>query len=156
MQPKFINVAPNPLDPFFVYDTSSGVIEVTVSNGTADTGLVGPDGVTQVSTPIWGYGAPELGYTWPGRTFVVQSNELLSVKWLNKIPINDGYLITGLNNGVFGDFLNKSVVDTSFHWCYSLPGYEEFTIENAGTPIVGHLHGGHSDFPFDGNPGKYL
>jgi FtsP/CotA-like multicopper oxidase with cupredoxin domain len=38
------------------------------------------------------------------------------------------------------------------HWCYSLPGYEGKTIANTGVPIITHLHGGHTDFQFDGNP----
>jgi FtsP/CotA-like multicopper oxidase with cupredoxin domain len=31
-------------------------------------------------------------------------------------------------------------------------GYTQFTIANAGIPVVSHLHGGHTDFQFDGNP----
>ena len=151
-QPKFIQEVPNPLDPSFIYDTSSGFFEASVSKGVAETGLLGPDG-TPVSTPVWGYGTPELGYTWPGRTFVAQSGETLQVKWYNRIPLEFGYLLTGKDNGDDGNFLGQSVVDDSFHWAYSLPGYQHYTIEEHGTPIVPHLHGGHSDAPFDGNPG---
>ena len=43
-------------------------------------------------------------------------------------------------------------IDTSLHWCYSLPGYEKYTIAKNGVPIITHVHGGHTDFPFDGNP----
>jgi FtsP/CotA-like multicopper oxidase with cupredoxin domain len=43
-------------------------------------------------------------------------------------------------------------VDTSLHWAYSLPGYEKYSFEKDGVPIVAHLHGGHTDFQFDGNP----
>jgi hypothetical protein len=66
----------------------------------------------------------------------------------------DGYLLTGKDNTElgFGDYTGLSVVDTSIHWAYSLPGYEKYSIEENGTPIVAHLHGGHSDAPFDGNP----
>jgi len=135
LQPKFQVIAPNALDPSFRFDTTTKYVEVTVSLGVATTGLVGPDGVTPVTTPIWGYGSPTLGYTWPGRTFEVQKNVPLCIKWLNSIPIADGYLLTGKNNGQNGNFTGKSVVDTTLHWAYSIPGYESFTIEQHGTPI---------------------
>ena len=153
-QPKFTTIAPNPLDPSFIYDTSTGSVQVSVSEGVSETGLLGPDGVTPVTTPVWGYGTPELGYTWPGRTFEVQSGETLTVNWRNRIPIENGYLLTGLNNGFRGDFSQRSVVDTSYHWAYSIKGYRNYTIEEHGTPIVPHLHGGHTDEASDGNPGK--
>jgi spore coat protein A, manganese oxidase len=62
--------------------------------------------------------------------------------------------LTGKDNSKlgFGDYSGLSVVDTSIHWAYSLPGYEDYSIEKNGTPIVPHLHGGQSDAPFDGNP----
>ena len=44
------------------------------------------------------------------------------------------------------------ILDTSLHWCYSLPGYEKDTIAKNGVPIITHLHGGHTDYQFDGNP----
>jgi len=43
-------------------------------------------------------------------------------------------------------------VDTNLHWCYSLHGYEGKSIAQNGVPLITHLHGGHSDFQFDGNP----
>ncbi len=43
-------------------------------------------------------------------------------------------------------------VDTNLHWCYSLPGYEDNSIAADGVPMITHLHGGHSDYQFDGNP----
>lgn len=154
-QTLFRAIVPNPLDPSFIYNTSSGEIDVSVGEGLADTGLVASDG-SRILTKIWGYGTPELGYTWPGRTFVQQSYETLNVTWHNKIKASAGYLLLGKNNSYLGsptfDFSQTSVVDDSFHWAYSLPGYEGFTIEQHGTPIVPHLHGGHTDAPFDGNP----
>ncbi len=64
------------------------------------------------------------------------------------------YLITGKDNTSlgFGDYTGRSVVDTSLHWAYSLHGYEQYSIDDDGVPIVAHVHGGHSDFQFDGNP----
>ncbi len=86
-------------------------------------------------TPVWGYGDSSMGYTWPGRTFEVKSGEPLEVKWENDLKVD--HLLP---------------VDTTLHWAYSLPGYEQYTIEKDGVPIVSHLHGGHTDFQFDGNP----
>ena len=142
LQPKFVEPVPNALDPGFLYDTSTGKIKVGVDQTVQHTGLVGPDGATPVPTTVWGYGE-QGSHTWPGRTFEVRSYEPLEVKWENRLN-KQPYLITGLNG--------ESVVDTSLHWAYSLHGYEGFSIDADGTPIVMHLHGGHSDFQFDGNP----
>ena len=152
MQPKFANLVPNALDPGFIYDTSRGNIKVAVGQTVQQTGLVAPDGVTPVSTTVWGYGDNKF-YTWPGRTFQVRSFEPLEVKWENKLG-GLPYLITGKDNTSlgYGDYTGRSVVDTNLHWAYSLHGYESFTIDKNGVPIVPHVHGGHSDFQFDGNP----
>jgi FtsP/CotA-like multicopper oxidase with cupredoxin domain len=160
MQPKFANAVPNALDPGFIYDTGKGPvgkIKVAVGETVQMTGLVGPDGLTPVPTAVWGYG-DKMFYTWPGRTFQVRSNEPLEVKWENRLIDALGnplpYLITGKDNTSigYGDYTGRSVVDTSLHWAYSLHGYEQYSIAQNGVPIVAHVHGGHSDFQFDGNP----
>jgi FtsP/CotA-like multicopper oxidase with cupredoxin domain len=105
------------------------------------TGLVGTDGITPVPTPIFGYGQKGQ-FTWPGKTFEVQSGEPIEVMWQNK-----------LTDPLTGAFLPHILpVDTSLHWAYSLMGYTQYDIATNGVPIVTHLHGGHSDFQFDGNP----
>jgi FtsP/CotA-like multicopper oxidase with cupredoxin domain len=168
MQPKFVNAVPNALDPGFIYDTGDGAIRVGVGQATQQTGLVGPDGSTPVPTRVWGYGqvtgnprnpkVPGLGYTWPGRTFQVRSDEPLEVRWENRLIDNLGNplppIITGKDNTTlgFGDYTGRSVVDTSLHWAYSLHGYTQYSIATDGVPIVPHVHGGHTDFQFDGNP----
>jgi spore coat protein A, manganese oxidase len=163
LQPKFQILAPNALDPSFLYDTKSGFVKVGVGAGLAHTGLVGTDGITAVDTPIWGYGTDADGYTWPGRTFSVRRGETLRVKWVNKIPTDNGYLITGV-----GDNAKRSVVDTSLHWAYGQLGHddlhvntgqeqhEHFTIDMDGTPMVIHLHGGNTDSRFDGHPEAFF
>jgi spore coat protein A, manganese oxidase len=133
----------------------SRLLTVSAGPGYASTGLVGPDGVTYVTTPIWGYGTPQTGHTWPGRTFQVQSNVPTHVRWVNRIPIADGYLLTGINNNE-GNFAGRSVVDTSIHYCYSIRGYSDYTIETHGTPIVTHVHGGHTDAEYDGNAESFF
>ena len=140
-QPKFMEPVPNALNPAFIYDTSKGKIKVAVGPTVQETGLVDAAG-NRLSTPLWGYGSDKL-YTWPGRTFEVRSGEPLEVKWENRLT-DLPYLITNLEG--------ESVVDTSLHWAYSLHGYEDFSIDEDGTPLVMHLHGGHTDYQFDGNP----
>jgi FtsP/CotA-like multicopper oxidase with cupredoxin domain len=158
LQPKFANPVPNALDPGFIYETGKkGKIKVAVGQSSQMTGLVGTDGVTPVPTTIWGYGDKGM-YTWPGRTFQVGSYEPLEVKWENRLIDEFGtpvpWLITGKDNTSlgFGDYTGRPVVDTSLHWAYSLHGYEYFSIEQDGVPIVPHVHGGHTDAIFDGNP----
>ncbi|MGB5550005.1 MAG: multicopper oxidase domain-containing protein [Thermoanaerobaculia bacterium] len=165
IQPKFINPVPNALDPGFIYQTrrtgKTNKIKVAVGQSVQMTGLVGPDGVTPVPTTVWGYGDKQF-YTWPGRTFEMKSYEPLEVKWENRLLDAAGfplpYLITGKDNSSLFDgdpaydFTGRSVVDTSLHWAYSLHGYEQYSIATNGVPIVAHVHGGHSDFQFDGNP----
>jgi hypothetical protein len=155
-QPKFQVELPNPLAPSFLYDTtSSSSVTVSAGPGWAATGLVGRDGATPVITPIWGYGTRDTDHTWPGRTFQVQSYAPIQVRWVNRLRIADGYLLTGINNSA-GNYAGRSVVDTSIHYCYSIPGYTDYTIETHGTPIVPHLHGGHSDAAFDGNSESFF
>lgn len=157
-QSLFATLAPNPLDPSFVFNTTLGEIEVTIGEGVALTGLVDAS-ANPLETPIWGYGGPlNTGliseHQWPGPTFIVESDEPLRVHWKNKFAIEKGYLLTGKDNTQLGfeDYSGRSVVDTSFHWAYSISGYENYTIEEHGTPVVPHLHGGHTDASFDGNP----
>jgi FtsP/CotA-like multicopper oxidase with cupredoxin domain len=157
MQPKFTALVPNALDPGFIYATPKGKIKVGVGQTVQQTGLVAPDGVTPVPTTVWGYGDKTF-YTWPGRTFVARSNEPLEVKWENRLidtldnPLP--FLLTGKDNSSlgYGDYTGRSVLDESLHWAYSLHGYTQYSIAANGVPMVPHVHGGHSDFQFDGNP----
>ena len=143
-QPKFEEIVPNALDPGFIYNVRrSGRIRVGVDQTRQQTGLVDSIG-NKLWTTIWGYGDQrDKVYTWPGRTFEVKRDEQLQVRWENKLR-KKPFLITGLNG--------RSVVDTSLHWAYSLHDYKKYSIEKNGVPIVPHLHGGHTDDIFDGNP----
>ena len=164
MQPKFQAVVPNALDPGFIYDTSKNKIKVAIGQMVQYTGLVAPDGETPVPTTLWGYGDDKM-YSWPGRTFVVQKDVPLEVKWENRLK-GLPYLITGKDNTSlgFGDYTGRSVVDTNLHWAYSLSGmssangvdYTRYSIDKDGVPIVAHLHGGHTDFQYDGNPEQFF
>jgi spore coat protein A len=150
LQPKFVNPVPDALAPSFKYYSPNGKFKVAVGPSMQMTGLM--SGSIPVPTPVWGYGLNGKGFTWPGRTFEVQSGQPIEVKWENKLLDAAGnplpHLITSLNG--------QSVVDTSLHWAYGLPGYEGYSIDANGVPVVAHLHGGHTDFQYDGNPEFYF
>jgi FtsP/CotA-like multicopper oxidase with cupredoxin domain len=139
MQPKFVNHVANALDPGFRFRGNNDKYRIDVGPGVQYTGLVGPNGAP-VPTKVFGYG--ESGqYGWPARTIEAQSGRPIEVMWRNKLVDDAG-----------GYLPHLLPVDTSLHWAYSLEGYEHYTIENAGIPVVTHLHGGHTDSPYDGNP----
>jgi FtsP/CotA-like multicopper oxidase with cupredoxin domain len=112
-----------------------------------ETGLINPGNGRRLQTKLWGYGADTV--SWPGQTFQVMSTsaggaDYTVVRWENELQGKKHLL----------------PVDTNLHWCYSLHGassangvdYTQFSIKRNGVPIITHLHGGNSDFQFDGNP----
>ncbi|MEK6195159.1 MAG: hypothetical protein N2F24_13150, partial [Deltaproteobacteria bacterium] len=111
-----------------------------------ETGLVDKRGKL-LSTPLWGYGdADDNIFTWPGRTFQIKSNtSKTEIVWENALVTED----LGTEYPLKEHLLP---VDTNLHWCYSLHGYTGYDIDTNGVPIITHLHGGHSDYQFDGNP----
>jgi FtsP/CotA-like multicopper oxidase with cupredoxin domain len=141
LQPKFIEYAPNALDPGFIFEPvangkMAGKYNIHIKQAIQQTGLRKNGTGKKLDTPVWGYGYDDdRGVSWPGRTFQVQRDAPTTVRWNN--ALGRRHLLP---------------VDTSLHWCYSLPGYEHYSIKRNGVPIVTHLHGGHSDFQFDGNP----
>jgi FtsP/CotA-like multicopper oxidase with cupredoxin domain len=140
-QPKFVEYAPNALDPGFIFEpVKEGKMKdkfnIYVKEMVQQTGLRKNGTGKRLDTKLWGYGYDdERGVTWPGRTFQVESGTPTTVRWNN--DLGRKHLLP---------------VDTSLHWAYSLPGYEHYSIKKNGVPIVTHLHGGHSAFEFDGNP----
>ena len=138
-QPKFVNPVPDALAPAFKYipdksNKNKETFTVGVGPTTQWTGLM--NGGAQVYTPLYGYGQGGV-YTWPGKTFEVQSGKKTEVRWTNDLAGIGQHLLP---------------VDTSLHWAYSLMGYEQYSIAANGVPIVAHLHGGHTNYQFDGNP----
>jgi spore coat protein A len=143
LQPKFANLVPDAMAPSFMYQPDRrGRYKVKIGAATQYTGLV--DGLgNPLPTPIWGY-ADQMDrvYSWPGKTFEVKSVSAggppeTEVVWANAL------------NGTAAHLLP---VDTNLHWCYSLHNYMQHSIASAGVPIITHLHGGHTDWPWDGNP----
>ena len=155
LQPKFVEFAPNALDPGFLFKDLNEKgrphkrpdFKVLVDETVQETGLINPSNGERLTTKVWGYGINTV--SWPGQTFQVMSksaggSDETVVRWKNKLPSREHLL----------------PVDTNLHWCYSLHGassangvdYRKFSIERNGVPIITHLHGGNTDFQFDGNP----
>jgi FtsP/CotA-like multicopper oxidase with cupredoxin domain len=147
VQSKFVEYAPNALDPGFLFHpelngAKAGQFNIYVKQTMQQTGLRKGGTGKRLGTAVWGYGYDdERGVSWPGRTFQVQSQEPTTVRWNNALTRKGGRPLPHL-----------LPVDTSLHWCYSLHGYEQYSLERDGVPIVTHLHGGHTDYQFDGNP----
>lgn len=153
LQPKFEEMVPDALSPGFIYEPANRInkhfelYRVGVGFANHDAGLKDGSG-EGVATPIFGYGdMTDHIYTWPGRTFQIQTKKPVFVQWNNRLS-GRPFLITSLDG--------QSVVDTSLHWAYSLHGYEHLNIDDDGVPIVVHLHGGHSIDRFDGNPEQFF
>ena len=152
-QPLFATEVPNALDPGFKYSPTRGgrFYQVGVSSvPNHQTGLVAPDEVTPVGTQVFAYGPPGEDATWPGMTFEIPANTNVNIEWQNNLPVGENAQPPIWTNAEDG--FVRNAVDTSLHWCYSLPGYEGYTIEQNGVPIVVHVHGGHNRPLRDGNP----
>ena len=144
LQPKFAYPVPDALAPSFIYQPDrKGRYKIKIKTAVQQTGLRANGTGPLLNTPVWGYGdQKDRVITWPGRTFQVKSVSAggppeTEVIWANALDDVTQHLLP---------------VDTSLHWCYSLPGYDTNTIAANGVPIITHLHGGHTDFQFDGNP----
>ena len=141
LQPKFVEQVPNALDPAFTYTpNANGVINARMAQTRQQTGLLRRNG-KRATTTIWGYGDANSGVSWPGPTIYAQKGVPTEVQWSNDL--------TEKNNKPLPHLLP---VDENLHWCYSLPGYERYSIKKNGVPVIPHLHGGHTDYLFDGNP----
>lgn len=156
IQPVFVEDAPNALNPGFIFQdlNEGGLLPdepnfiVTVKATEQQTGLIDAnDGITKLTTSLWGYGTDTDTATWPGKTIQVKSFSASGIKetlvrWENHLDATEHLL----------------PVDTNLHWAYSLHGegsrngqdYRQYSIQNDGVPIVTHLHGGRSESQFDG------
>jgi len=154
-QPKFVEPAPNALDPGFLFRDLNDRgrparrpdFRVRARRTSQETGLIDPRTGRRLQTKVYGYGADTV--SWPGQTFQVVStsaggSDETIVRWENELRVRSHLL----------------PVDTNVHWAYSLHGassangvdYRQFSIRRDGVPIVTHLHGKNSAFQFDGNP----
>lgn len=155
LQPKFVELAPNALDPGFLFKdlnerewpVQKPNFSLSVRETTQETGLIDPRNGRRLKTKIWGYGNDTV--SWPGQTIQVVNPDAggspeTVVRWANELQGKKHLL----------------PVDENLHWAYSLHGessrngvdYRQYSIKKNGVPIITHLHGGNSDFQFDGNP----
>ncbi len=154
-QPMFREAAPNALDPSFLFKdlNEKGAalrkpdVAVRIAETFQQTGLVSPRSGRRLNTRVWGYG--DRTVSWPGQTIQVMSadaggSEETLVRWSNELQGRKHLL----------------PVDTNLHWCFGIDAhhsangvdYTQYSIERDGVPIITHLHGGHTDFRYDGNP----
>jgi len=155
LQPKFAELAPNALDPGFLFKDMNDRgcaarrpdFRVRIRSAVQQTGLIDPRSKRKLRTKVWGYGQRTI--TWPGQTFQVMNassggaDETI-VRWVNDLSDREHLL----------------PLDTNLHWCFALHGhssangvdYRKFSIKKNGVPIITHLHGGKTQFQFDGNP----
>ncbi|GEM_PF-285563 len=126
-QPKFVNQL---TVPPVIQPTSGNHYDVDIAPFVHDAGLVDPNTGQPLLTPMWGYNG-----MFPGPTFVVNSNQPITVTWNNMLLDDNGNPIP--------HFLP---IDTTIHWAHPA-GYPA-----SGVPIVTHLHGGHTEWTSDGYP----
>ncbi|MCK5831926.1 MAG: multicopper oxidase domain-containing protein [Methylococcales bacterium] len=146
-QPKFCNLVPSALESDIRFTPLEDVDDlkspqfyiITVAQYKHDVGLVDSEGKSLLTT-MWGYGNNKQNVSWPGKTIEVFKDTPVWILWKNDLTEHDAPLPHLLP------------VDTNGHWCYSLPNYQQYCIENNGVPLVPHLHGGHTKSKFDGNP----
>ena len=146
-QPKFVEDVPEAMADGFKVSLTEDMVIMHTYPIEQETGLRDPDTGERLSTPVFGYGWSRDEASWPGPTLEVRRGIYSSVLWGNSLYVDD-YPFTSLEG--------KSVVDTSLHWAYSLPGYEQYSIENDGIPTVVHVHGSRSEDGFDGNPEHFF
>jgi len=91
-------------------------------------------GVAGKTTPIWGYRNQETSVpTFPGRTFQVQRNSAVTVRWRNALATASGPLP------------------------HLMPVDQSITLQTptTGVPLAVHHHGGDSAVEFDGGPDQW-
>jgi spore coat protein A len=137
VHPKFVNQLPNPLNPAFIF-SESAPNEYQIGMYQTAWNILGAG---FPMTNVYGYGNAansSQGPTYPGRTFVVQSNIQTRVLWSNNIPLSSsGHLLP---------------VDVSLHWAEPMPGMTASQLSTTGIPVVPHVHGGHTESGSDGLP----
>ncbi len=142
-QPKFVNKLVNVLDKDFIFQpihTFHGVplYKIYRTAFLADLGIVNKKG-HHLHTPMFGFAAPHQKPTYPGRTFVVNSQKPIRVFWQNKLVNKHGEPLPEFR---------YVPVDETIH--IAMPDYP--TYPQSGLPAVVHLHGGFTEDLSDGNP----
>lgn len=142
--PQFVQPLPFALDPTFVY-APSGTVDGDAHYDIGmfqveDTDLgLGLDPVTQEPrlTDVFAYGTSATTATYPGRTFVVQRNEPISVTFTNHLP--DEHILD----------IDPTLLSARQMFDVSTNAFPN------GVPAVVHLHGGHTESRSDGLPNQW-
>jgi spore coat protein A len=117
LQPKFVELAPNALDPGFLFKdlNENGMpahkpnFSIKAAETIQKTGLINPNNGRKLKTKVWGYGNDTV--SWPGQTIQVMA---LSAGGADETVVR-------WSNGLKGK-KHLLPVDTNLHWCYSLKG----------------------------------
>lgn len=134
-QPKFVNKLVNVLDEDFIFkavkkvDHGTEFYVVKRVPFVADLGIVN-EKQKRLYTPMFGYASKDQGPTYPGRTFVVNSDEPIKVYWQNKLVKK--------KNGMPVPEPRYVPVDSTIH--QAMPDKPPYP--KSGVPTVVHLHGG--------------
>lgn len=89
----------------------------------------------KLKTEVWGYAGPGIPAGFHGPTIIAYENKPLTITWNNELDV-DGHLLP---------------VDETIHQAEPTEG----AINEGFIPIVTHLHGGHVDSIYDGNPDQW-
>jgi spore coat protein A, manganese oxidase len=127
----------------------SGVVTLGIYPIVQETGIIDPATGKRLKTPLFGYGKSAATASWPGPTFEVKSGEPITVRWTNELFAVKDYPFTSLVG-------NRTVVDETLHWAYSMEDYKQYSIANDGIPMVVHLHGIAADEYADGYPEHFF
>ena len=132
-QPQFVN--PLPI-PGIIDGRNGGTFELSVSQFQQHLGLVDPATGAPLLTTVWGYNG-----SYPGPTIVALKGKPINVFWRNNLFDNEGRPLPHL-----------LPIDASLHWALEgVPNWQQ-----AGVPIVTHLHGGLTESASDGLPDSWF
>jgi spore coat protein A, manganese oxidase len=132
-QPKFVHSLPIPA----AIDATAGgtTLHLDITQFEQDLGLRNPVTGEVMRTTVWGYNGQ-----YPGPTIVVKKDVPVKVYWKNRLTQD------GTDTGT--PLPHLLPVDPSLHWAL---GHEP-NWQQAGVPLVTHLHGGHTESASDGLP----
>jgi spore coat protein A len=144
--PQYTTPLPNALDPSFIFAPNPGTgynYQIGAYEILHDPGL--GYGAT---TKVWGYGQSAANASYPARTFFVNTNEVINVRFTNNLTVE------GTENGT--PLSHLLPVDSTLTWADPLDIGKKWGPYCGPVPIVTHLHGGHTDTCSDGLPDAWF
>jgi spore coat protein A, manganese oxidase len=128
-QPQFVN--PLPI-PSVIDGRNGGFFTIGISQFEQWLGLRHPTTGQSMLTKVWGY-----NQSYPGPTLLARRNAPIDVFWRNN-------LVDGSNRPL----PHLLPIDPTLHWALE----DVSNWQQAGVPVVTHLHGGHTESASDGLP----